>query len=177
MRTLSAATNTAVAGPVTAPGYFVEILFSSPLRISSRGTLAWSGNTWNAWDIRITGLAFDGTTSAQNGTLVLGNTDLSVGALILNQGIADRTINIWAFLGDAPATADPVQVFAGVGDVVSPINPDAGTVTVTLQQYAAGVLFCPRRYITNENGFSVLPPAGTLVPFNGETFQIQSGLD
>lgn len=177
MRTLSAATNTAVAGPVTSPGYFVEILFTSPLRVSSRGTLTWSGNVWTGWDVRVSGLAFDGSASAQNGTLILGNTDLSVGSLVLNQGVADRAVNIWAFLGDAPATADPVQIFAGVGDAVTSIDPDKGTVTISLQQSAAGVLYCPRRYITRENGFSVLPPVGTLVPFNGETFQIQANVN
>jgi hypothetical protein len=176
MRTLSPATTAGVAGPVTAPGYFVEILFAGPLRVSSRGTLVWSGNTWTAWDVRVSGLAFDGAASAQNGTLILGNTDLSIGALILNEGIADRTINVWSFLGDAPATADPVQIFAGVGDTVA-IDPDRGTVTITLQQSAAGVLYCPRRYITRENGFSVLPPVGTLIPFNGETFQIEANVN
>lgn len=172
MRTLTSAVNTAVTGPVTAPGYFVEILFSTPLRFSSRGTITWNGNTWLAWDVRPAGLSADSDQSTAAGNITLGNSDFSLGIVVLAQGIVDRAINIWKFYGESPATADPVQVFAGVGAEVT-LDPTKGIVTIGLQQAGGRSAYSPRRYITAEQGFSFLPAAGQVIPWNGEIYTLQ----
>ena len=170
-RTLTGTVTTAVGAAVTRPGYLVQIDFTSPLRLSSRGDVSWNSLSWGAWDVRITGLAIDGAASAQDGSLVLGNTDYTVGALVLGEGIAGRAVNVWKIYGETPALTDPVLVFSGVADGAA-INPDGGDVTIGLQQAGGVTLYCPRTYINRASGFSWIPADGTLIQWNGETFRL-----
>jgi len=172
-RTLTGAMTTAVAAPVTLPGYLVKVDFTSPLRLSSRGTLTWTGASWAAWFIRISGLGIDGQRSSQNGRLTLGNTDYTLGALILSEGIAGRAVNIWKFYGEAPADADAVLAFSGVADGMS-CEPDSGTVTIDLQQSGGATLYCPRTYINRASGHNFAPAAGTLIQWNNETYRLEA---
>ena len=170
-RFLSPPTATGTSAPVTLPGYLVEIDFATPIYLSSRGNLTWNGQSWIAWDVRITGLGIDGAASSQNGNLTLGNTDYTIGALVLQQGAAGQVVKVWKFYGEAPAAADPVLVFAGVADAAA-IDPDNGTVTMTLQQEGGITQFSPRTYITYASGFSHIPPSGTVIHWNGDTFTL-----
>ena len=171
-RTLTAATTTELGADRTTPAYLVEILFSTPLRLSSRGTIVWNGNTWISRDVSIQGLRYDVGTAQQSGNLVMGDLDVSVTVLILREGIAGRPVNIWKFYGTAPAPADPVQIFAGAGDAAS-MDERSGGVNIALVQRSARELSAPRRFITRANGFSSLPVPGTIVSFNGEQFKLE----
>jgi hypothetical protein len=168
-RTISAALTTAIGLDVVAPGYLVEIAFGTPLRLSSRGTLSWSGSAWTAWDVRVQGLGISAGQSSGAGSLSIGNADYSVSALVLGEGIANRVVNVWAFYTESPATADPVHVFAGVADDAQ-IDPTRGVVTVSLVQTNARALFAPRLYITPESGFSHLPAPSTVIDWDGERY-------
>lgn len=170
-RTLTSALTTEIGKAVTLPAYFVEIVFATPVRLSSRGTIAWGGNSWTSWDIRIGGLGQDGGNSTQSGTLMLGNTDLTLSALVLVEGVADRAINIWKFYGDAPGASDPVQIFAGVGDDAS-IDADSGVVVINVRQQSGRTAYAPRLYCTKEQGFSYLPAEGAVVTWGGETIRL-----
>jgi len=173
-RSLSTTLLTEIAGPVTTPAYFIEILFASPLHLCTRGPLAWNGTLWQDGDVQVDGLEHDGSKSSQTGALVIGNADLAIGALVLQEGVAERPINVWKFYGDAPEPEDAVQIFAGVGDD-SAIDTEARTVTINLVLAGGRTLYAPRTYITRERGFSQLPAPGTLVPWNGENFRLEAG--
>lgn len=171
-RTLSSGLNTEVAKPITTPAYFVEIQFSTPLYLSSRGTLSWNGHSWLAHGVRVQGLSFAIDSPQQRGNLLINDLDGSVTALVLREGVASRPINIWKFYGAAPATGDPVQVFAGVGDAAS-ADERSGGVNIALVQRGSRELFSPRRYMTRGNGFSILPVSGTKIYFNEENYKIE----
>ena len=173
MRTLASTLLDALAQPVTQPGYLVEILFATPFRVSSRGNINWGGNSWGAFDFKVSGLGVDGSTSSQSGSLTFGNDDHLMSALVLNEGVAGRTIHVWKFSGEAPEDADPINIFSGIGDDVQG-NPSQGELTINLTQEGAQTLFCPRRRITADQGFNFLPPAGTLIVWNTETYQLES---
>jgi hypothetical protein len=170
-RTLTAPVVTAVGNRVTLPGYLVRVDFAPPLYLSSRGPITWGGNDWAAWDIEVSGLSVDGASSAQTGSLRLGNTDYSIGALVLLQSVAGRGVSVWKYYGDAPN--DPLLIFAGVADD-STIDPDGGAVAIGLQQAGGATLFCPRTVISRAAGFSQLPPRGTIINWNGEKFRLES---
>jgi hypothetical protein len=163
---------TEIGNPVTTPAYFVEILFTTPLHLSSRGTVDWNGSVWISRDVSISGLRYDVGSPQQTGNLVMGDLDGSVTALVLQQGIAGRTINIWKFYGTAPAPTDPVQIFSGAGDGVS-MDERSGGVNISLVQRSARELYAPRRFMTRANGFSILPVIGRIVSFNGENFKLE----
>lgn len=169
MKTLSAALAAELALTITRPGYLVEIGFASPVRLSTMGDITWSGTTWLAADVKVSGISQDGK-GANKAALALGNTDSTFGALVLNEGIADRPIRIWAIYAGATATPDAVQVFDGVGDGAD-ISPDK--VAVTLVEQSNMTLSAPRRFISKATGFSSLQPAGTKIAFNGELFILE----
>jgi hypothetical protein len=175
-RTLAGTTASGVSAAVTLPGYFVQIAFNGGANTvywSSRGTLTWNAQSWTAYDVQVTGLTTDGGGSALNGTLVVGNHDLAAGALVLLYGVSGVAITVWAYYGDsAPGAGDPVKVFEGVGDNAD--IPEDGPVRITMQQSGGTTLYCPRTYMTPENGFNWLPTEGQLVVWNGETVRLSA---
>lgn len=171
-RTLTSATTTEIGNPVTTPAYFVEILFSSPLRLSTRGTLPWNGNTWNARGITISGLGYDIGTSQQSGTLMIIDDEFDISTLVLREGVTGRGINVWKFYGSTPAPADPQQIFAGVGDA-STLDAQRGTVSIALVQRGATELYSPRRFQTRAGGFSILPVTGRIIYWNGVNYKLE----
>lgn len=171
-RIVSAAVATAIAQPVTGPGYLVEIGFSTWVRLSSRGSLDVLGNHWSAWGLGITGIGVDATSAIQSGTLNIANTDLTMSTLILTEGISDKAINIYKFYGEHPADADVTMLFSGVGGEAT-IDTNSGMVSLKLRQARDSVQFAPAKYITVDQGFSMLPPAGTVIEFGGQTYVLR----
>lgn len=171
MRTLSSNTNTAIAAPVTQPAYLVEMLFpGSPLRMNTTAnTVNYASNIFIPYDVKVQGLTWENA-GAQKGKLIIGNTDLTAGALVLAQGVADVTINIWAFWAAATSSGDPVQVFSGAGDDAD-IMPNA--VMISLVPSNQKGLFSPRRRITPEQGFNHLPAPHTQYNWNGQIFILE----
>lgn len=170
-RTLTAALLSELGNAVTTPGYLVEIQFSTPVRLSTRGTLPWNGNTWISRAVEVGGLGYAVDSPAQSGSLKIGDSDMAMTALVLAQGIASRTINVWKFYGSTPAAADPVQIFAGAGDAAQ-MDPGSGVVTISLVQRGARELYAPRRFMTKANGFNYMPVPGMKIEFNGEGFTL-----
>lgn len=173
MRTLAGTTSSGVSAAVTAPGYFVEFGWSITGRYSTRGTLTWDSQTWTATDVQVSGLSDDSASAAIDGALQFGNSDLIIGALVFAQGVAGKTVRVWAFYGDtAPGTSDPVLVFDGVAD--SATFADGGPVTIRIIQAATATLWIPRLYMTPDTGFNFLPADGQIVEWNGERVRLTS---
>lgn len=167
-RTLSSGAATEVARPVTLPGYLVSIAFSVPVRLSTRGDVTWDAMAWSAAHFVCNGLAIDGTPE-QDGSLVFTDTDGTIAALILSEGIQNRAVNVWKLYGETPADDDPVLIFSGVGDGYAMDYAEA-SVTIGLKQ--AETLYAPRQYINAASGFNWLPAPGTAITWGGETFAL-----
>lgn len=182
MRTLETAVETAIAEPVTTPGYIGEILFPSPtqpFRFATKGATNWyrpkvgGGTELNVFpsrDVAVRNIVPD--FSGGSGSIDVADGDNGLSATILNHGVADMTINIWEVYSTAPGTDDPVQLFGGVGDEAT-FDPYSGRVTITLALANSSTTFCPRLRITPANGFNHLPAAGTLFTWNGEVYELQ----
>lgn len=172
MRIISGPTTTEVAKTITRPGYLFRMEFPGEvIRLSSRQQVTWFGNTWTPGGFEVEGLTVDGSQSELTGSVSLLDYDNRFFQLIMTHGVGDRIIDILAFWGSGAAlgVTDTVHLFHGVGDEAT-IDPKTARCTITLQQSESGVLFCPRRYITREQGFSVLPAEGTKVEWNEEIF-------
>ena len=169
-RTLSTATDAAVAATTTQPGYLVHIAWSTPSRLTSgRSPLNWNGYVWLATDIRVDGLKWD-KAGQQTGSLTLGNSEQQFSALALNEGVADVPVSIWAYDRSATAAGDPVLVFSGVGGKLA-ANDDRLTLELTTQRSRA--LKCPRMRITAANGFNYLPVAGSSIRWGNERYVLR----
>lgn len=161
MRTLSAGLLVELGLIVTRPGYLVQIDFSTPLYLSSLGDISWDGHTWAAADVKVAGLK-----SGQGGTISFGNALLDYGALVLNEGVADRGIKIYAVWA---GVVEPVCEFDGVGD-----SSEVGDrVSISLSEQGSRSLYSPRRFINASTGFNTLLPAGTRLTLGQQTYILE----
>jgi hypothetical protein len=165
-RTLSTPTTNALAGQLTRPGYLAYIGWATPVRLSSRGDLTWNGNLFIGFGVVTDGIEWRGT-AEQGGTLRLDNSSGSYSVMALGEGVADVPIKLWAYDAAATATGDPVAIFDGVGDSCD-IMPDAITIRVTSKRSRS--LYAPRSYITQDNGFSIVPPEGKTIQWGGQRY-------
>jgi hypothetical protein len=162
MKTLTAPTLAEVANTATTPAYLVEMVYSSVLRLSSRGDQSWSGYAW-------TGGRLGKIAVAESGTIDIINSDLAYSALVLNEGAADIGCRVWKFYGDNPAAGDPTLVFDGVID-----GADIGASAVRMSLSSRNrTYYSPRRFIGVATGFNHLSPAGTRVTWGGQTMSLE----
>ena len=168
-RTLTMPTTNALAEQLTRPGYLVYIGWSTPVRLSSRADLTWNSSLYIGFGVSASGIEWRGS-AEQGGTLKLDNSSGSYSILALDEGVADVPVKVWAYDAAATATADPVAVFDGVGDSCD-IMPAAITIKVTSKRSRS--LFAPRSYITQDNGFSIVPPDGKTIVWGGQRYTFQ----
>lgn len=147
-RSLSGTISTAIALPVTEPGYLVYLGFDTPLRHSTRATLPWGGYMWTG------GL---GTRVAevneQAATIELRNSDLSASAIVLNTVLADKPCAIYKLYN-----GDATLLFQGFIDAC----PDIGDRVVLTAKALASARRVPNKYIAYPV-FNWLTPPGTQV--------------
>lgn len=166
MRTLSGTLATELGLTVTRPGYLVEIGFSTVLRLSTIGDVSFGGYAWSAADVKISGLSRN-EQGGGGGQLSIGNADLDYGALVLNEGTADRSVRIWSVWAGAPG--DALLEFDGIGDDAE----IAARVTIRLLQDARRYAYSPRRFIGPATGFATLLPAGTKIAIGQQTYILE----
>jgi hypothetical protein len=165
MRSLSSALSTALGSPVQQPALLVEVAFSTTRRWCSFATTTWNSQTWTVEDVWVEDLQV--AALQVQGTLVFGNSDDAAAALVLSEGVADRSIRLWGFDAAATATGDVVWLCDAVGAAV---QIDPRQVRIALR-HRAEMLLAPRTYIT-EAAFGTLLPEGTVLKINGRDFRM-----
>ena len=167
MKTLSTALNTILGYPVTRPAWLIEINWSTPSRISSFNTIDFNGYTWQATDINISGISYNGY--SVTGQIKLQNTDNGFGSLILTEGIADKQIKIYGFDAGAISSEDFVYLISCVGGKASISNSHVSIDVRSSDAYVYG----PRSLVNRYSGFTYLLPAGALINVNGTIYQLE----
>jgi len=158
------------AKTITAPGYFIELGFSVPVRFCTRGETPWNSEVWLACNCALDGFGIDGT-PVQEGTLEFVDANGEIGILCLAEGVADRRARVWMYSGDAPlADNDPKILFDGVMDTY---DIDTASATVKLPLRKAQVLMAPRQIMNSANGFNHLAVAGTKFSWGGQDYVLQ----
>ena len=167
-RSLSVRTTTEVEKKVGAkPIYLICIGYGTPLRKSSGPTLTWNSNSWTADDMVVSV-----NPDRNKGSLQIQNTDYVFGGLVQTDKLIDIPIKIYELYGDTPyAIADAELLFDGVGGACS---IGLRWVTVDLHEGSTEIMFCPRIRCTKEIGFNHLPPDGTVISWDGESYTIPS---
>ena len=168
-RSLSSPTSAAVGAVVTRPAYLIQINWSTVSRLTTGATLDWNGYTWSSEDVDLSGLQW-GNEGLKGATLRLGNNDQRYSALVLNEGVADVAVAVYAYDQAATATGDPVKVFSGVGGKV---DLDDDRVTIALRATKSRALTCPRTRISPANGFNHLPPRGTVIMWGAQRYVLE----
>jgi len=172
VRTLSSALLTALASTITQPGFLVVIEFGSgTLRFGSRGTVTVDGVTYTGVDLEVSGLGADAK-GEQKGQVRIGNTDGAIGVIILGEQNADWAVQVYVYDAAATAAGDPVLIFAGTG---SGATIDERSCAIDLTTARTSTQLLPAEYITAEQGFSYLPPAGMRIPAGNEIYILKPG--
>ena len=169
MKTTSTATLAEMDRIVTEPAYLVRIGFFRPWRGSTRGSWDFGDGRYLEADVQVRDLRLSARAD-QSARLVIGNSDGAMGRQVQDEGIADREIHIWRWYGPLIAEAEPI--FSGFGDTFE-ITTQA--VELTANSLSTGVQFAPRRRVTAAAGFSLLPPAGYVVQWDGEVYELVPG--
>ena len=175
-RPISTEVSTGITGPLTLPGFLVEIDFASAIfRASSRSAITWNGNVWVPFGMKVTGLGSDGASSSSSGKIQFDDLDNALGTLILGETVGGANAKVWIFYGDGSSlgATDPTIIFAGfASDATFDINN--GTLTVAFVQANATTMFLPRQYMTREAGFNFLPPLGMSIAWGNNQIVLQA---
>lgn len=167
MKSLSAALAAALGAPVQRPALLIEAGFNTVRRWSSFDTVAWSGHTWVAEAADVQGLQVQAL--RVQGTLLLNNLDGVAGALVLAEGVQDRSFRIYGYDAAATALADVVWLCDAVG---AGAEVDDAEVSITLR-HRSEFTFGPRTFVNPYNGFTQLQPAGTVLRINGLDYRLE----
>lgn len=146
-RTLSTQNSSEVTKPLTRPLYLVEILFTTPLRLSSRETLTYDSDTYTAAKLEV-------SLQPPNASLSLYNDGLAYGSQFISAG-PGAEITIYEIYGEAPFSPGDADIFYH-GETSS---TEIGEF-IEIQLRPTRPQFTPR-YIASDEIFSHLPPDGT----------------
>lgn len=114
-RTLTSPQTAASVRQIVAPIWFLQIAFSTPLRLTSGPTIPWNGFTWTEAKMDVRGIKWDGSI-AQSVTIDLADPTQAYGALCATQKLTDRAVRLWLTDRTATATADPIGMPPLVGN-------------------------------------------------------------
>ena len=171
-RTLSPNTQTAIQQPITEPAYLMQLGFSTPLRLTTRAnTVTWNSQSWfpQGFGRRPVRLS-DNIDGVQSGVMQLTNHDNSLGALLLGEGCAEKSCDIWIIYGSGSlALADATHVFCGVMDEATQIA--YRSVTITMFSQNADDKFTPHIKITRPT-FNH-PSVNTRISWNGQVYELR----
>lgn len=167
MITLSAALQAAHASVIQKPAWLVYIGFATPIRISSYDDVSYDSNTWAAYDVDVSRVRIDAVKVI--GDITIQNADDVLGALILNEGVADKTIKVYGYDAAATATADIVHLVTCVGGAAT-ISHDR--VSISLRA-ATEYTSAPREFVNAASGFTYMIPAGTQLRINGQVYKVE----
>lgn len=166
MRTLTTALQTALGGPVQQPAILVEIAFSTTARWSSFSTVTWNSLTWTREAVALESLQAEAL--RLTGSLVIANQDDAAAALVLNEGVADRSIRIWGYDAAATALSDVVWLADAIG---GGCRVSTDSVRIDLRHPAERML-APRTFV-DAAAFGTLLPAGTVIRIGSTDYRLE----
>jgi hypothetical protein len=165
MRTLTAGMLAAVQAVVTSPGHtFFINTTPTPILWSDIGQITLAPYTYQAVDLKVSGIAFNGDGKPTGISLNVGNLDSSIGALLLANDLAATDVYVSGVDRAGLATfSDPVA-FGRFNITGAKIGIDTCTINLAPPYYTA-----PFRRVDAPNGFRFATPAGTQISWGQET--------
>lgn len=169
MKTLSGPHTTALGAAVTKPAWLVQIDFATPLRMSSLGTISWSGQTWTAAGVSVEGLMVEAF--RVQGSVVIQNLDGVIGNTILTDGIQDRNVTIYSYDGGATAAAD-VQWMASAVCAGATVGVEQARINL---RHVFEFVASPRTYANALGGFTYMMKPDTVIRVDGVDYKFNRG--
>lgn len=164
MRNPSITTRIAQLQRITEPLFLVEIGFTPPIYLSTRGPTLFDGMTYEQAMVEV--LAFDSDDAGENQArlrLHSAYTDMAI-----SQSMIDKPIKIGELWGDE-ASYDPNDMVYLLDGVISDAQIQRDYIDVQATQFNAGVSHPPGLFYDHQN----IQPAGTRITIRTNTFIIQ----
>lgn len=180
---------------VTRPGYLIEVpgIAGFPNLTSRNTQLRWNDKDWlPTLDFSVSGLSWDGSGNQKgriefndSSTYDASNTG-TMSNVILFYKLAGQPINIYFFYANLASTTniltneEVLSLFSGTIDECE-INSN-GRVIITITTDFLSSMFSPRRYIrpsdptldpNRDVGFNWVPPSGTIITWNNDTYKLE----
>jgi len=147
----------------THPFFLLELSFSTPLRLSSRGVVNWDSKTWQSEYMEFGSLTTDDYT-IDRASIRLNNSDGSVSALIQAEGIIDKPASLWIGYNTAQTIPQDEMILLIKGEIET--VPFLGKfVDMILTRKSGRDLLVPHPYYHHKN----ILPAGTKVTLRNRT--------
>lgn len=162
MITLSPEQEAAVAGPVTAPQFLIEIELDQPYFFSTRADVTVDGNAYVAGDVQL------GRVSHDHADLMVINTDYRHTGNALDGVYLRSPVRVlWAYDQDADPAPAPIVLFEGIISA----NPQVGEwLSVTCRRTPPRVYPFTKLRPPLANH---LPSAGYMLQFDGQVLRIE----
>jgi len=167
MITLSGAMTSAIGVTYPRHGAFVEIGFTTPLRVHDRqGTKTWDSKTWVAADVRIGGFVVENG-AAQRCSITFVDSDNAIAQQLRAQKIG-LPVKVWLFDASALAAGDPIKLFDGIIAAASGGDDRRVRVDCSLVD-----VWLPRGMLANIVPAYMFMPEGSVVQFGDGTIIAQ----
>ena len=114
-RTLTPAHTTANARTIVAPLWFLQIGFTTPLRLTSGPTVTWNSLSWTEANLKVSGIKWDGSIG-HSVTFELADPTQAYATLCASQKLTNKVIQLWLTDATALAVGDPILMPPLVGD-------------------------------------------------------------
>lgn len=164
MRSISASTDANLQTGPTSPGYLVLLTDgTTTYRFSSRGEVTYDSVVWNGVNLKISNLHPD----ANSATVTIGNTDLSMSAIIL-AGLDDWSCKIYLY--DQPRDY-AILLVDGAVDSAEIDGEVSGTLGIAPS--TASYRNSPRVRFSSAL-FQALPRPGTVVRWGNNEFIVEA---
>lgn len=175
-RNTTATFNAALVGPVTSVGYLLQIAGVPPstLRFCDIGDQNFLTFLWSELDFTISGFTTEADRPlGQNITLKMSNHDGAITAIL--QAITDVAALVFTIRQFARGVnaVDADAPLLGSTFAAGNIEVEPGYVTFQLLPLANGYLSAPRKRVTSENGFNSATPAGTILQWGNQVFELE----
>lgn len=171
-RTLPGTLQARVSDDHTRPVYLVSIYFAPGTEYMSSGPQVVSGgNTYLEGAVRVGSLQWtpDG---GQEGRIYLSNESNAAAALVLANSLDEVQVDVAKVYLDAAGTpSDPEILVRGYASGFELTADEAAVDVVTARHDTALV---PSRFFSEEFGFTHLPPAGKVIYWNGDRYELEA---
>ncbi|MDR2710925.1 MAG: hypothetical protein LBB65_06335 [Burkholderiales bacterium] len=147
-------------------GYLIEIETAVPIRVSSFGNVSWNGELWADRMLAVSGMSRnDSAPYAPSASISLLDSDYSVTASMLRDGIVGCKVRVWRVVAHDLNAATPVLCMEAFADAMS---NSKGTVKLTVVPDDGAHLMAPRERISSQDYPYLIAP-GSVVKFgNGQ---------
>lgn len=168
MREITTKASISVSSSVQTPTFLVEIGFSTPIRLSTRGLVDYGGYAWFQGGVQVTDMS-TGQAGTKTCRIIVPNNQFAFSAIVLAETASGKPVKVYKLFGEPPySLEDATLLFQGyIGDVPEMME----RVVFNCTSQNARTLMVPSITIGTPY-FNYLPRAGQVIYWGEEQYEL-----